>query len=277
MEGKTIVIYGAAGSIGAELYRQLAPQNRVFAVDFDETRLFDLHEEHSQKGYNVSFLIGDICDRQTVRATLNNKDFVPDVIFHAAARKHVSPMELFPREAVNTNVIGTLNIIEEAKERGIKKLVYVSTDKVINGDSVMGVTKKLGELITRNAGYTAVRFGNVLGSRGSLIPIWTRQIGSNEPLTVTDERAERFFMTIEEAVRLVIKAATLDVSGTLVMEMGERKNILELAKEILGKAGKSDHPIKMIGLRKGETLSEETMTLKEREHASKIDEFYLLP
>lgn len=273
MENKSILITGASGSIGSELYRQLAQKNRILAVDQNESALFDLHEEYAQKGCDVLFRIGDIRDERVVKEIFQ---FMPEVVFHCAALKHVYPTELLPREAVQTNVLGTLNIVEEAKRTKVPTLIYISTDKVINGNSVMGVTKKLGELITRNAGYVAVRFGNVLGSRGSLLPIWERQLAKGEPLTVTDERAERFFMTIEEAVALVIKAGTLDVSGTLVMEMGERKNILALAKEILGKVGKPDYPIKMIGLRKGETLSEEIMTPTERETATKIDEFYLL-
>lgn len=275
MENERILIFGAAGSIGSELYRQLAPKNIVHAMDNNETNLFDLHEEHSQKGFDVSFRLGDIRDMDVVGETV--RSFKPTIIFHAAALKHVSPNELFPREAVRTNVLGTLNILVAARDHNVPRLVYISTDKVINSNSVMGVTKRLGELVVRNSGYTAVRFGNVLGSRGSLIPIWERQMRRDEPLTVTDERAERFFMTIEEACALVIKAATLDAKGkVVVMEMGERKNILDLAKEILGKAGKDPSNIKMIGLRQGETLSEEIMTSAERETAEKVDEFYIL-
>ncbi len=276
MENERIIIFGAAGSIGSELYRQLAEKNTVHAIDNNESALFDLHEEYDQKGYDVSFRLGDIRDTDVVEYQI--RTFKPTIIFHAAALKHVYPNERFPREAVKTNVLGTLNILQAALEHIVPRLVYISTDKVINSNSVMGVTKRIGELVTKNAGYTAVRFGNVLGSRGSLIPIWERQISKGEPLTVTDARAERFFMTIEEACALVIKAATLaDAEGKIVvMEMGERKNILALAKEILGKAGKDETGIKMIGLRQGETLSEEIMTPAERETAKKVGEFYIL-
>lgn len=275
MQDKSIVIFGAAGSIGSELYKQLASQNRVLAVDINESALFDLHEEHAQKGHKVSFRIGDIRNRQTVREVLNTIP-LPDIVFHCAALKHVYPNELFPEEAVETNVLGTLNIVKECKATGVDSLVYISTDKVINGNSVMGITKKLGEVVVKNAGYTAVRFGNVLGSRGSLLPIWERQLSKGEPITVTDERAERFFMTIEEACSLVIEASKLGGGKVVVMEMGERKNILDLAKEILGKAGKPNYPIKMIGLRQGETLSEEVMTPEERARAIQVEKFFIL-
>lgn len=269
-----ILITGAAGTIGSELYRQLVKQNDLFAVDINETALFDLHEEHKQKGFDVKFRIGDVRNRHTVREVLEWK---PDVIYHCAALKHVYPNELFPREAVETNVVGTLNIVEEAKRTGVKKLIYISTDKVINSYSVMGTTKRLGELIVKNAGYVSVRFGNVLGSRGSVIPIWQRQLNQGEPLTVTDEHVERFFMSIQEACSLVIEAGKMGHGGEIiVMNMGERKNILQLAKEILGKAGKEDHPINIIGLRPGETLKEELMTEEERKNAKQIGNFYIL-
>lgn len=275
MENERILIFGAAGSIGSELYRQLAFNNRVCAFDNNETGLFDLHEEYAQKGCQVRFCLGDIRDEASVRLAFD--EIKPTIVFNAAALKHVYPNELFPGEAVKTNVEGTLNIVRQAVMHQTPKLVYVSTDKVINSNSIMGVTKRLGELITKNAGYTAVRFGNVLGSRGSLIPIWERQVRMGEPLTVTHAEAERFFMTIEEACALVIKAAQLDAKGkVVVMEMGEKKNILALAKDILGKAGKPDYPISMIGLRQGETLSEEIMTPAERSTSEKIDEFFIL-
>ncbi len=271
-----ILIFGGAGSIGGELYRQLVSEgNTVLSVDINETALFDLHEEYAQKGYDVQMRIGDVRDTEMVQECFIS--FEPDEVYIASGLKHVYPNEVFPNEAIKTNAIGTYNIVNTAQFCKTPKLVYISTDKVINSNSIMGVTKRLGELITRNAGYTAVRFGNVLGSRGSLIPIWERQLAKGEPITVTDARAERFFMTIEEACALVIKAAQLEASGkVVVMEMGERKNILALAKEILGKAGKDETNIKMIGLRQGETLSEEIMTPAERETAEKVGEFYIL-
>lgn len=272
--GSKILIFGAAGSVGSELYRQLVDSNTILAVDINETALFDLHEEYAQKGKDVSFRIGDIRDRQVVREIFDS--FTPATIFICSALKHVYPNELFPEEAVKTNVLGTINIVNEAKSRKVPKVVYISTDKVINSNSIMGVTKRLGELVTRNAGYTAVRFGNVLGSRGSVLPIWQRQIDKGEALTVTDSRAERYFMSIEEACRLVIKASEIGKGGeVIVMDMGKKKNVLELAKEILGKSGKEEN-IKMIGLRPGETLSEDIMTNEEITRSEKLEEFYII-
>lgn len=276
MKDKKIIIFGAAGSIGSELYRQLAPRNTVLAVDINETDLFDLHEENAQKGYAVSFRIGDVRDRQTVAEVFEQMP-VPDLVFHCAALKHVYPNELFPVEAVKTNVLGTLNVIQEAKRLGVKKLVYISTDKVINSYSVMGVSKKLGELIARNAGYVAVRFGNVLGSRGSVLPIWEKQVARGEPITLTDVKAERYFMSIQEACELVIEAATVGEPGqTLVMDMGEKKNMYEFAKQFLRERGLSEDKITLIGLRKGETLSEEIMTSEEQKSAIKKGKFYII-
>ena len=274
LENKKILITGSAGSVGSELYRQLAPKNTVLGFDIDETGLYDLHEEYRQKGHNVFYMLGDVRSRQTLSDLFDY--FLPDIIFHAAALKHVSPNESYPMEAVKTNVEGTANIMLEAKRRSVPKLVYISTDKVINSNSVMGVTKRLGELMVRNAGYTAVRFGNVLGSRGSVIPIWQRQLEKGEPLTVTDERMERYFMSIEEACELVIEAADAEGGKVMVMDMGERVNVLKIAKEILGKAGKPDHPIKIIGVRPGETLYEDTMTPEEKLKAIKQGRFWVI-
>jgi len=275
IEGKRILITGSAGSVGSELYRQLALHNTVLAFDFNETGIFDLHEEYRLKGHDVHYRLGDIRNRETVRDTVEG--FRPEVIFHAAALKHVTPNEVYPDEAVETNIKGTLNIINEAKRIGVPKLVYISTDKAINSYSVMGVTKKLGELITKNAGYTAVRFGNVLGSRGSVIPIWQRQMDSSEPLTITDPKMERYFMSIEEACSLLIKAAEIGEGGeVMVMDMGELVNVLDIAKGILNKAGKNQEDIKIIGIRPGETLTEELMTPEERTRAIKIDHFWLI-
>lgn len=272
---KKILITGAAGSIGSELYRQLAPNNIVMALDFNETALFDLHEEYRLKGHDVHYRLGDVRDQDVINSVFDT--FRPNIVYHSAALKHVTPNEAFPREATKTNVIGTLNVVGAAKRLGVKKLVYISTDKVINSNSVMGVTKRLGELVARNAGYIAVRFGNVLGSRGSVIPIWQRQLDANEPLTITDERMERYFMSIEEACELVIKAGETGPPGSvMVMDMGEKVNVLQAAKDILGKLRKPDYPINIIGIRPGETLSEGLMTEEESKRAVKQDRFWVI-
>lgn len=275
LEGKRILVTGSAGSIGSELYRQLVVGNTVMGMDINETALFDLHEEYRLKGFDVEYRLGDVRDPEVVKDVFSK--FSPNVVFHCAALKHVTPNEAYPREAVKTNVMGTLNVISEAKRTGVEKLIYISTDKVINSYSIMGVTKKLGELITKNTGYTAVRFGNVLGSRGSVIPIWQKQLDAGEPLTITDERMSRFFMSIEEACELVIRACEISQGGEImVMDMGNRKNLLELAKEILHKAGKPDHPIRTIGIRPGEALTEEIMTDEERGRALKLEDYWII-
>ena len=270
-----ILITGAAGSIGSELYRQLVKDNSLMAFDLNETGLFDLHEEYRLKGFDVHYRLGDIRDSDVVLNVF--RSFKPDIVFHAAALKHVTPSEAYPRETVKTNVIGTLNVVAAAKETGVEKLVYVSTDKVINSHSVMGVSKRMGELIARNAGYVAVRFGNVMRSRGSVLEIWERQLKQNEPITITDERMERFMMTIPDACALLVRAAEVGQGGqVLVMDMGEPIRIVDLARKFLEEHGKPDHEIKIIGIRPGESLTEGLMTPEELAGATKIDKFYIL-
>lgn len=275
IENKKILISGFAGSIGSEIFRQLAPGNELFGVDIDETRMFDLVEELKLKGLNVRGRIGNIKAHSTVDDMIY--EFKPDIIFHAAAYKHVAPNEQYPLEAINTNIIGTYNMLKYAKKYGVKKFINISTDKVINSNSVMGATKRVAELMVKNAGGISVRFGNVLGSRGSAIPTWQRQIDHNEPLTVTDERMERYFMSIPQAVELVIKASEIGEAGQiLILDMGEPVNVLELAKEILKKSGKEDLGIRMIGMRPGETLGERLMTEDEEKRAIKKENFYVI-
>src|SRR5258708_25444620 len=173
-------------------------------------------------------------------------DFISETLTQVAVTQLVSTLSLDTFEAVQTNIIGTNNLIREAKKRGIKKFINISTDKV-NGESIMGLTKKITERIVQNAGYISVRFGNVLGSRGSVLPIWQQQIDNNQPLTVTDGRMTRYFMTIPDACKLVIDACEVGKSGQkIILDMGQQHNILELAKEILKKSGK-DLEIKIIG------------------------------
>ncbi len=235
LKGLKILITGAAGSIGSELARQLAKDNEVYGLDINETELFNLYEE-LKFTTPIKTRVGDIRNKETIEDIFTNG--VPNLIIHAAAYKHVSPMELDPIEAVNTNIIGTNNLVRMAKKRS-SKLVNISTDKVVNGESIMGLTKKITERIVQNAGYVSVRFGNVLGSRGSVIPIWQKQIDQNQALTVTDPSMKRYFMTIEEACKLVIEACEVGEPGQkIVLDMGKQHNILELAKSILKKSGK---------------------------------------
>lgn len=272
MQRKKILITGAAGSIGSELYRQLASENSILSLDNNETALFDLHEEYNQKGCDVHFRLGDVRDVETVREVLN---WGPDIVFHVAALKHVYPNELFPEEAVHTNVLGTINIVREARKRSIPRLVYISTDKVVNASCIMGATKKIGELVARNAGYSAVRFGNVMGSRGSVLPIWERQIARKEPITITDPKAERFFMSIQQAAGLVIEASKR-APGLFILDMGTRKTVETFANEFLVRKGIPNYPKKYIGLRAGETLTEDIMTPEETTRATFDGTFYTL-
>lgn len=278
IKNKRCLVTGGAGSIGSELVRQLAENNKVFILDQNETGTFDLYEELDQDGKWVAYRVGDIRSIETVRDVFS--DFKPQYVFHAAAYKHVTPMEVYPEEAVNTNIIGTLNVLRASKNlECVEKFVYVSTDKVIHSNSVMGATKKVGEIMTRNSGkgYMAVRFGNVLGSRGSVIPLWQNQIDRGKPLTITDPRMKRYFMTIPDACELVIKAAEIGEGGEiLILDMGEQVKILDLAKEILKKAGKDETNIREIGIRPGETLDEKLMTQEEEAIAVKKDNFWII-
>lgn len=276
MKNKRILVTGGAGSIGSELVRQLAPKNKIFILDNNETETYCLSEELKQKGYWVKPRVGDIRDMETVSDLF--EDFKPQVIFHAGAYKHVPPNEIYPLEAIKTNIIGTYNVLHQAKRyECLEQFVYISTDKVVNAQSVMGATKKVGEIMVKNAGGIVVRFGNVMGSRGSAVPIWQRQLDEGKPLTITDERMERYMMTIPQACELVIKAAEEGEGGSIyIMDMGKPVNILETLKQVLAKAGIPDHPIQTIGIRPGETLDEKLMTAEEEQRATKKGNFYII-
>lgn len=270
MKNKRILIVGAAGSIGSEIVRQLYKTNSVYCLDFNESGLADLMEE-----LKVNGRVGDIRNEMTVRDVFS--DFKPQIIYHAAAYKHVPAMELVPREAINTNIIGTLNLIEYAKRwECVERFIFISTDKAVQSTSIMGATKRVGEIIVRNQGkgFIVVRFGNVLGSRGSVIPIWERQINQGKSITVTDPKMTRYMMTIEEAVKLVIIASEKGTGGEIFcLDMGKKVNILELAKQIVKETQSS---IEIIGMRKGEQLSETLMSLEEEAIAVKEENYYVI-
>lgn len=275
IKGKRILVAGGAGSIGSELVRQLSKNNKIYILDINESGIFDVTEELN--GKNVWGRVGDIRDYKTVEDVFD--DFKPQIVFNCAAYKHVPLMEYTPLEAINTNIIGHYNLIHASKTwECLEHFVYISSDKVVNGSSIMGVSKKMGEVITCNQGkgYLAVRFGNVLGSRGSLTTIWQRQVDNKEDITVTDKRMERYFMSIEDAVSLVIKAVKIGKGGEVIcLDMGEKVNILSLAKRLTDelKFGK----IKVNGIRPGETLGEELMTEEEKERAIKKENFWIIP
>jgi len=267
---KRIVIAGVAGSVGSELARQLCKNNKVFGIDINESGFFDVQQETDIYGR-----IGDIRDKDVVFDVFS--DFKPQIVINCAALKHVPYSQVYPDEYVKTNILGNLNLLQEAKNwECLEKYIFISTDKVVSTNSIMGATKRCAELMTINMGdkFIAVRFGNVLGSRGSVIPIWQKQMDNGKKITVTDEKAKRYFMTIEEACQLVIKAGEMGKGGEIfILDIGEQINILDLAKKIIKG---TDTEIEMIGLREGETLEEKLMFDEEQRSAKKIDNFWII-
>jgi FlaA1/EpsC-like NDP-sugar epimerase len=267
--GKVVLITGAGGSIGSELCRQIAhasPQ-KIILLDKSENSLFYIHREISQRcgAARVMPVLADILDRDRLRDLLRSER--PEVIFHAAAHKHVGLLELHPQEAIRNNVIGTRNVAEAALEFGAARFVNISTDKAVSPKSYMGLSKKLTELYiqelarTHRKPFSSVRFGNVAGSSGSVLRLFWEQIQKGEPILVTDPRATRYFMSVPEAVHLILRAAALGKGGeTFVFDMGEPLNIYELAKAMALFAGLEpgrDLPIEFIGLKVGEKIEED--------------------
>jgi FlaA1/EpsC-like NDP-sugar epimerase len=269
IKDKTVMVTGGAGSIGSELCRQSLNFKCKHLVIFDahENSLFLLNQEFAPKYDNTkySLVIGNVRERKKLKTILNK--FRPDVVFHAAAYKHVPMMELTPVEAVKNNVAGTQNVIAECNASGVRKLILISTDKAVNPANVMGATKRIAEILIQTNGKTsvtemaAVRFGNVLGSNGSVVGIFLEQIRNGGPVTVTHKDMKRYFMTIPEAVSLVLQAGALAKSGEVyVLDMGEPMLIYGLAAELIKMSGlvpDKDIEIKETGLRPGEKLFEE--------------------
>lgn len=273
IKNKRILVTGGGGSIGSELVRQLSSGNKIYILDINETAMFDLYEEQRLGGFDVKGRVGDIRNRYTVEEVFEN--FKPQVVFHAAALKHVTPSEHDPDETILTNELGTLNLTKAAHKYAVEKFIFISSDKAVNPTTVYGCSKRQGENIVRNAGYIIVRFANVLGSRGSLIPIWEKQINEKKPLTVTDEKMERYFMSIQDACTLVIEATEKGEPGqTMILDMGKPIKIIDLARRMVEEM-KSDVPIKFIGMRPGEALTEKLMTPEEEARAVKKDNFYV--
>lgn len=274
VKDKVVMVTGGAGSIGSELCRQSLRYGCRHLVIFDmhENGMFFLNEE-LKKTYEgkYSLVIGTVRERDKLRETLEM--YRPEIVFHAAAYKHVPMMEIAPTEAVKNNVFGTLNTIEECERAGVGRFVLVSTDKAVNPANVMGASKRLAEMVVETRGkvfrmqMAAVRFGNVLGSNGSVIPIFLKQIKEGGPITLTDRNIKRYFMTIPEAVRLVMQTGALASSGEVfVLDMGEPVYIYDLACDLIrinGLVPEQDIAITVTGLRPGEKLFEELRYDKE--------------
>lgn len=269
IKNKVVMVTGGAGSIGSELCRQVLKFGCKHLIIFDqhENGMFFLNQEFSKK-FNTSkytLVVGTVRERDKLKKIFET--YQPETVFHAAAYKHVPMMEISPTEAIKNNVIGTLNVIECAEETGVKKFVLISTDKAVNPSNIMGASKRIAEMLIETKGKTskmnmaAVRFGNVLGSNGSVVPIFLEQIKKGEPITLTDRYIKRYFMSIPEAVKLVLQTGAFADNGEIfVLDMGEPVYIYDLACELIRLCGlepEKDVEIKIIGLRPGEKMFEE--------------------
>ncbi|MGH2678120.1 MAG: polysaccharide biosynthesis protein, partial [Actinomycetota bacterium] len=272
LRDRRVLITGAGGSIGSEISNQVAAFKpaELLLLDHDESHLYDVSRT-MRNGIEPQLLLGDVRNRERIDAIFARHR--PEVVFHAAAHKHVPFLESHPEEAVLTNVIGTANLADAAMAAGTEQFVLISTDKAIKPTSVMGSSKWLAEQILwslqgRNGcTYSAVRFGNVLGSRGSVIPTFFRQIARGEPLTITDPEMSRFFMSVREAVQLVLQAAALSEGGEVfTLRMGEPVTIIDLARRVIrmtGRVPEKDVEISIVGARPGEKIVEEVVNADE--------------
>ena len=270
--GKTVLVTGGGGSIGSELCRQIARSQPKQLIIFDiyENNAYAIEQElkRNHPELNLQTLIGSV--RNTSRINYIMSHYQPDIVFHAAAHKHVPLMEDSPNEAIKNNVLGTYKTAQAAAANGVKKFILISTDKAVNPTNIMGASKRLCEMVVQmmdrqseNTSFVAVRFGNVLGSNGSVIPLFKQQIAEGGPVTVTDKRIIRYFMTIPEAVSLVLQASYYAKGGEIfVLEMGEPVKIDDMARNLIRLSGYTpdvDIKIEYTGLRPGEKLYEELL------------------
>lgn len=271
LEGATVLVTGGGGSIGSELVRQLLPAgpSKIVLFDIYENTVYELYHEIAgearEAGIEIVTEIGSITHMPALEEVFDR--YEPQVVFHAAAHKHVPLMESNPREAIENNVFGTLNVVRMAHERGCSHFILISTDKAVNPTNVMGATKRMCEMVVQHyaqfsdTAFASVRFGNVLGSHGSVIPLFKRQLKAGGPITLTHRDITRYFMTIPEAARLVITAGALAEGGEIfVLDMGEPVRIYDLAENLIRLSGLTvgeDIEITVTGLRPGEKLYEE--------------------
>jgi len=287
IRGQTVLVTGAGGSIGSELCRQILAFNpkRLILIERSEFNLFKISNELKRKfkDQNIISRVGDVCDESGLSHVF--EEFRPEMVFHAAAHKHVPLMESSPREAIRNNVLGTKNVVEAACRYGTKRFVMISTDKAVNPLNVMGYSKRMAELVVQSKAdqaceFVSVRFGNVLGSSGSAVQIFEEQIKRGGPVTVTHAEADRFFMTTPEAVELVMHAGVHGQSGEIYMlDMGEPVKIIDLAKRMIDLSdpeGKKEIKIEITGLRPGEKVSEEILWEGEDFVDSGIPKVFLL-
>lgn len=287
IKNKTVLVTGGGGSIGSELCRQIVKYDpkRLVILDIYENNLYDIEMELRAEypKLNLEAIVASIRDK----ARLNNvfETYKPEIVFHAAAHKHVPLMEKSPLEAIHNNVFGTYNVVNCADEYGVEKFVLISTDKAVNPTNIMGASKRVCEMIVQaknkvsKTEYVAVRFGNVLGSNGSVIPLFKKQIERGGPVTVTHKDITRFFMTIPEAVQLILQAVTYAKGGEIfVLDMGEPVKIYDLAVsliKLLGYEPNVDIPIEITGLRPGEKLYEEILMSEEGLTSTKYDKIFI--
>jgi len=286
--GKRILVTGAGGSIGSELCRQLCTYwpKELILIDKDENSIFEIDNELQgcAKGLRVTPIISNIKNDKQLETIFAK--FRPEVIFHAAAHKHVPLMEFNVSEAILNNVHGTLNMAKLADRYGVESFIFISSDKAVNPTSVMGASKKVGEIIIQDIAsksgtkFACVRFGNVLGSRGSVVPLFQKQIARGGPVTVTHPDVQRFFMSIAEAVSLIIQAGSIGTKGEIfVLDMGKMVMISDLARDLIRLSGFKDDDIeiKYTGLRPGEKLYEEIMIDKERDKVTQFEKIFVTP
>ena len=287
ISGKTILVTGGGGSIGSELCRQIVTYNpqRLVMVDIYENSLYDIEQELKRNYPNLEIcaIVASVRDKKRLEEIFSQ--YKPYLVFHAAAHKHVPLMETSPLEAIKNNVFGTYNVANCADKYSVKRFVLISTDKAVNPTNIMGATKRLCEMIIQaknkesKTEFAAVRFGNVLGSNGSVVPLFKKQIKEGGPITVTHKEITRFFMTIPEAVSLVLQAMTYAKGGEIfVLDMGEPVKIYDMAVKLIKLSGLEpnvDIQIKVTGLRPGEKLYEELLMAEEGLEQTKHDKIYI--